>query len=403
MKRRVENDDGESNKRQKKSIINISYFNYLSQDNYNVIFQQTGDYRALFPLLFVSKTFNTFTKQFLNNNYNNEVEIFYYASLFCNYLGGTNQIDLLKWLYSINCLFSQQIFYIVSSNNNDNNLDLLKWLLKIFEKEDSILKKVFIKKYKKEEYYLEEIVYGATQENNQNILEFVKEIYLSTENGEERYLKSSFQSIRKIAAKKNQLTLLKPIIDSQQAEEEDSLIYKIFFHRETNHEKFLLKASKHGSLEILKFYIKKIMPKCRHITIDKRLFPCIFDVAFQYGHVKIMEWLISKEYIDENSLFKNPCWNLCCEPGGKYYCNTIIIFIASTRSLEWSLSKGFLSKEYHGPKLFRYAAEKGRIDFLNILKSYNFEYNDSTCAGAASGGSLECLQWAIENGHPTSF
>jgi hypothetical protein len=151
MKRRVEDDDKQPNKkalaRQKKSTINISSFNFLSQDSYNVVFQQTGDYRSLFPLLFVSKIFNKFTKQFLNNNYNNELIYSYYASLFCNYLGEINQTCLLEWLYSINCLFSTKIFKIVSSNGNHNNLSLLKWLLEVFEPEYSILKKAFIERY----------------------------------------------------------------------------------------------------------------------------------------------------------------------------------------------------------------------------------------------------------------
>jgi hypothetical protein len=60
MKRRVKNNDNEPNKRcalalQKKFIINIYSNNSLPQDNYNMIFQQTEDYRSLFPLLFITR------------------------------------------------------------------------------------------------------------------------------------------------------------------------------------------------------------------------------------------------------------------------------------------------------------------------------------------------------------
>jgi hypothetical protein len=67
MKRQIENHDNEPNKRQKKlieakpgpreyaTIIDISSFNYLSQDNYNMILQKTGDCCSLFSLLFVAR------------------------------------------------------------------------------------------------------------------------------------------------------------------------------------------------------------------------------------------------------------------------------------------------------------------------------------------------------------
>jgi hypothetical protein len=57
MKRRIENGDSnnESNRRYLKSMIDVSSNNYLSQDSYNVIFEQIGDYCSLFPLLFVAR------------------------------------------------------------------------------------------------------------------------------------------------------------------------------------------------------------------------------------------------------------------------------------------------------------------------------------------------------------
>jgi hypothetical protein len=74
MKRRVEDSNNESNKKHRKYIIDIYNFNSLSQDNYNMIFQQTKDYRDLLLLLKILKTSNKFTKQFLDNNYNNEIK-----------------------------------------------------------------------------------------------------------------------------------------------------------------------------------------------------------------------------------------------------------------------------------------------------------------------------------------
>jgi hypothetical protein len=80
------------------------------------------------------------------------------------------------------------------------------------------------------------------------------------------------------------------------------------------------------------------------------------------------------------------------------------IMKGSLSSLEWVFNKGILEKKDDclGTELFRYAAEQGNFDFLDFLKSHDLKYNDSTSAGAALGVSLECLQWAIENSHPTS-
>jgi hypothetical protein len=56
MKRQAENiNDGESSKRREKSMTDICAIGSLSQDNYNVIFEQTRDFRSLFPLLFVAR------------------------------------------------------------------------------------------------------------------------------------------------------------------------------------------------------------------------------------------------------------------------------------------------------------------------------------------------------------
>jgi hypothetical protein len=392
MKRRVENDDSnnEPNKRQKKLIIDLSSFNFLSQDSYNLIFEQTGDYRSLFPLLFVSTIFNTYTKQFLNNNHKNEIKSSSYASLFCNYLGETNQTDLLKWLYSINCLFSAKILHVVSSNNNDNNLNLLKWLLEIFESKDSILKKAFIKKYYIEECFLAKIVYGAAQKNNQSILEFVRETYLSADDDREKYLEIFFQSIVKGAGKGNQLTLLESTIDSQ-CSNEDNLITEIFFRSTTYCEILLLKASKHGSFEILQFCIKKVLPKVRASSVDDgELCVQFFNEAFKYGHVKITEWLMFGEgLVNEYYLFGDVDRNWDGAKEKSFSVCESAISEGSLGSLEWAFNKGIFEKKSfgdYGPKLFQRAAEKGRIDILNFLKLHDLEYNDPTCAGAALSG-----------------
>jgi hypothetical protein len=464
MKRRIEKDDNESNKRQKKSIrtkrgrggeatmwapptrrpgfasgkarvfartiINIYSFNSLSQENYNVIFEQTGDYRSLFSLLFVSKRFNEFTKQFLNDNYKNEIKSKYYTNLFCNYLGETNQIGVLKWLHSIGCLFSPKIFYIVSSNNNDNNLDLLKWLLKIFEPKDSILEKTFIKKYKRKDRFLEKIIYGAAQENDQNILFFIKERYFSTASelntskdltlsqiigqspDQEEYLYLFFKFVGMGASKGNQLMLLESIIYPKKdahlcAKKEKLPSTEGLFYKKIGDSRLLSKASKHGNLEILKFYTEKILPEHFSLFARPGLAIDIFITAFEYGHVKIMEWLIiEKEYINKNNLFQqvDQCGGEKIEGYFYYICKKAILK-GSICSLEWAFNRNILFKKDDclGPKLFQWASKKGRVDFLNSLKLLNLEYDDSACAGAALGGSFECLQWAIENGHPTSF
>jgi hypothetical protein len=451
MKRQIENGGSESNKRQKKSIIDIEYFNYLSQDNYNMIFEQTKDYRSLFPLLFVSKTINEFTKQFLNNNYTNEIKSKYYASLFCNYLGETNQINILKWLHSINCLYSPKIFYIVSSNNNDNNLDLLESLLEIFESKDSILKRAPIKKYNFEECCLKKIVYGAAQENNssfartlwlrhdQNILKFIEEKYLSTiydvgfahtssglcpddgrkattswwlcHHDQEKYKKSFSQSIGKGAAKGNQPTLLELGINSGRMGKY-FVIPENFFSKEKFNEELLLKASKHGSFEFCKFYIEKILPKNNSSLDDyKELEIKTFNEAFKYGQVKIMKWLLFiRGSVNESDLFGEVDRNYNKVFEKSFLLCQSAIAKGSLRSLKWAFKEDILKRKAqkknigdYGPKLFQLAAEEERIDILNFLKSHDLEYDDSTCAGAALCGSLECLQWAIENGHRTSF
>jgi hypothetical protein len=415
MKRRTERNDNEPNKREKRSIIDISSFDSLSQDTYDGIFQKTGDYRSLFPLLFVSKTFNDFTKQFLNNNYNNEIKSFYYTNLFCNYLGETNQINLLKWLYSISCLFSPKIFYIVSSNNNNNNLDLLKWLLKIFKQKDSILKKYFIKKYCRKDCFLEKIVYGAAQKNNIYILQFIKETYLFGKNSKKKYSENFFESIIKGTAKGNQLKLLKSMIypgkGTQLTEKEKSLNDGIFLAKSKTDKKILLKASKHGSLEILKFHIKKMLQN-HSLNSIRNLCVEIFDEAFIYGHIKIIEWIIDKKYINKSHLFKESepieIFDLINYDVGKEYSYSVCqraILKGSICSLEWAFNRDILEKKdcLLGPKLFQYMAQERRIDLLNFLKSHELIYNDSTCAGAVLSGSLQCLYWAIKNGHPTSF
>jgi hypothetical protein len=406
MKRRAEKNNNRQNRNQKKNIIDSSSFLFLSQDNYNIIFQQTGDYRILFPLLFVSKTFNEFTKQFLNNNYKNKIKCFYYVNLFCDYLGETNQISLLKWLYSINCLFNPNIFYIGSSNNNDNNLDLLKWLLEIFEPKDSILKKVFIKKYHKEERFLEKIVCGAAEKNNQNILFFIKETYPCITNDDGNDPLYFFKSAVKGAIRGNQLNLLKLTLNPTD-EKGNWYYYKHFYPGTIYYKDALLQASKYGSHEVLEFLFK-IFERCCLWGEVCRSFIEIFTTAFEYGHIKIMEWIIfEKRYIDKNNLFMQIIWyeNLVSDENYRGIFQKTILR-GSICSLEWAFSKDIMGNKIcgdYGSKLFQYAAEQGRIDLLDFFKSHDLEYNDSTCAGAALSDSFECLQWAIKNGHPTSF
>jgi hypothetical protein len=226
-------------------------------------------------------------------------------------------------------------------------------------------------------------------------LEFIKRKYLSNKITKEGYPDYFYKSMGKGAAKGNRPALLGLTTNWKSMWKGTDFPIR-FFYEKTFNEKLLLKASKYGSFEFLESCIEGKSPSAFYLlsSFNRELAIKIFSEAFKYGHIKIMQWLVFEGgYIDENDSFRKEYMTYDDETKKDFFFSVCqsAISSGSLNSLEWAFSKGILGKEIfrdYEPKLSQFAAEKGRIDILNFLKSHNLEHNDPTCAGAALGNSL---------------